>query len=84
MPRPKNSAETIQLTLSTTPQVKRLLEELSLSGYYGKNAAETATILLTEKIRELQAKGQAPAPRYSVTEVHLEPDDEEAGEADSS
>ena len=69
MPRPKNSAETIQLTLSTTPQVKQLLEELSSSGYYGKNAAETAVILLTEKIRELQVKGQAPAPSYRVTEI---------------
>ncbi|MDF1751835.1 MAG: hypothetical protein P1U89_03570 [Verrucomicrobiales bacterium] len=73
MARPKNSAETTQLTLSTTPQVKQLLEELSTSGYYGKNAAETAAILLTEKIRELQAKGQAPAPRYRVTEIR--PDD---------
>ena len=69
MPRPKNSAETIQLTLSTTPQVKQLLEELSKSGYYGKNAAETAAILLTEKIRDLQAKGQAPAPSYRITEI---------------
>ena len=69
MPRPKNSAETIQLTLSTTPQVKQLLEELSTSGYYGKNAAETATLLLTEKIRELQTKGQAPAPSYDVTKI---------------
>jgi hypothetical protein len=72
MPRPKNSAETIQLTLSTTPQVKQLLEELSTSGYYGKNAAETAAILLTEKIRELQAKGQAPAPSYRVTEIRTD------------
>ena len=69
MPRPKNSAETVQLTLSTTPQVKQLLEELSTSGYYGKNAAETAVLLLTEKIRELQASGQAPAPKYEVTEI---------------
>lgn len=69
MPRPKNSAETTQLTLSTTPQVKELLEELSKSGYYGKNAAETAVLLLTEKIRELQAHGQAPAPKYRVTEI---------------
>jgi hypothetical protein len=71
MARPKNSADTIQLTLSTTPQVKQLLDELSMSGYYGKNAAETAVILLTEKIRELQAKGQAPAPSYRVTEIKI-------------
>lgn len=74
MPRPKNSAETIQLTLSTTPQVKLLLEELSSSGYYGKNAAETAVILLTEKIRELQMNGQAPAPSYKVTAISVDDD----------
>ena len=76
MPRPKNSAETIQLTLSTTPQVKQLLEELSTSGYYGKNSAETAVILLTEKIRELQAKGQAPAPSYQITEIQSDLQDQ--------
>ena len=76
MARPKNSADTIQLTLSTTPQVKQLLDELSMSGYYGKNAAETAVILLTEKIRELQAKGQAPAPLYRVTEIQIDQKDD--------
>ena len=72
MPRPKNSAETVQLTLSTTPQVKELLEELAKSGYYGKNAADTAVLLLTEKIRDLQVKGQAPAPKYRATEIFSE------------
>ena len=65
MARPKNSTETVQITLSITPQVKELLEELSKSGFYGKNAAETAHGLLKEKIRDLQRDGQAPAPRYS-------------------
>lgn len=78
MARPKNAAETIQLTLSTTPQVKQLLEELSCSGYYGKNAAETAVILLTEKIRDLQANGQAPAPRYRVTEIQNDDDHQDS------
>lgn len=76
MPRPKNSAETVQLTLSATPQVKQLLEELSASGYYGKNAADTAMLLLTEKIRELQAKGQAPSPRYQITEISSDNDNQ--------
>ncbi len=65
MARPKNTTETVQITLSTTLQVKELLEELSKSGFYGKNAAETAHVLLKEKIRDLQRDGQAPGPRYA-------------------
>lgn len=65
MARPKNTTETVQITLSTTSQVKELLEELSKTGFYGKNAAETAHVLLKEKIRDLQSIGQAPAPQYA-------------------
>ncbi len=64
MARPKNTTETVQITLSTTPQVKELLEELSLTGFYGKNAADTAHALLKEKIRDLQERGMAPSPSY--------------------
>jgi len=66
MARPKNTAETVQITISTTPQVKHLLEELSLSGFYGKNAADTAHVLLKEKIRELQKDGHAPRPTFAI------------------
>lgn len=60
MARPKNTTETVQITISTTPQVKELLESLSLTGFYGKNAADTAHSLLKEKLRELQRVGDAP------------------------
>jgi len=66
MPRPRNTTETVQITLSTTKQVKELLEELSRTGFYGKNAAETAHVLLKEKIRELQRDNQAPKPEFSA------------------
>ncbi len=65
MARPKNTAETVQITISTTQQVKDLLELLSKSGFYGKNAADTAHALLKEKIRDLQREGQAPRPSYA-------------------
>lgn len=69
MPRPKNTAETVQITLSATPQVRELLETLSKSGFYGKNAAETALMLLKEKIRDLQRDGQAPSLKFPDWEV---------------
>ncbi len=55
MARSKNSVETIQLTLSVTPAVRDYLVYLSESGYYGKNAADTATLLLSEKLRQVRA-----------------------------
>lgn len=60
MARPKNKTETVQITLAATPQVKQILEYLAESGFYGKNAADTAMMLLKEKIRDLQTNGQAP------------------------
>jgi hypothetical protein len=60
MPRPKNTLETIQITISTTPQVKESLQQLTESGFYGKNAADTANALLKERIRELMQQGQMP------------------------
>ncbi len=69
MARPKNTTGTVQITISTTQQVKDLLELLSKSGLYGKNAADTAHALLTEKIRDLQRDGHAPAPRYPPMQI---------------
>jgi len=60
MARPKNTLETIQITISTTPQVKESLQQLTETGFYGKNAADTANALLKERIRELLKQGQVP------------------------
>ena len=60
MARPKNTLETTQITISTTPQVRELLDRLTGTGLYGKNAADTAQALLKERIRELMEKGQVP------------------------
>ena len=61
MARPKNTLETVQITISTTPQVRELLDRLTETGLYGKNAADTAQALLKERIRDLKEKGQVPA-----------------------
>lgn len=60
MARPKNTLDTVQITISTTPQVKEVLERLTSLGLYGKNAADTAHWLLKERIRELMEKGHVP------------------------
>lgn len=54
MARPRNKADTVTITLSTTPQVRRWLEILVADGSYGKNVAEAAERLIAEKIRELR------------------------------
>jgi hypothetical protein len=56
MAREKNKIESIQITLSVTEPIRDMLENLALSGFYGKNAADTACILLRERLRELQDK----------------------------
>lgn len=60
MARPKNTLDTVQITISTTPQVKELLEELSAMGFYGKNAADTAHALLKERLRDLMGARMIP------------------------
>lgn len=62
MARTKNSVETVQITLSTTEGVRDLLEQMTEGGLYGKNVADTANILITEKIRELIKNGELARP----------------------
>ena len=60
MARPKNTLDTIQIAVSTTQQVRDLLELLTEQGLYGKNVAETAHNLVKEKLRELIERGHLP------------------------
>ena len=53
MARQKNPVETVQITVSVTETVRAQLEALTTSGLFGKNAAETANIFITERIRQL-------------------------------
>jgi hypothetical protein len=50
--RPQNSVKTEQMTLSLPPAQRELLEELTLTGYFGRNAVETATMLLWQALNE--------------------------------
>lgn len=50
--RPQNAVKTEQLTLSLPPAQRELLEQLTLTGYFGRNAVETATMLLWQALQE--------------------------------
>ncbi len=66
MAREKNKIESIQITLSVTEPIREMLENLSLSGFYGKNAADTAGLLLREKLRELNTLAGMPGVGAAV------------------
>lgn len=63
MPRPKNNASTVLITISTTVVVKDLLESMVGDGLQGKNVAEVAERLLTEKLRDLMGESESRANR---------------------
>jgi hypothetical protein len=57
MARTANHISTIQITISTTPPVKRLLEKLVATGLYGKNAAEAAERIVARGLEHLIKDG---------------------------
>lgn len=68
MARAKNSVESVQITISTTKVVRAYLELLTEEGLNGKNVAETANVLITERIKELvRSKDLPPASELNVT-----------------
>jgi hypothetical protein len=71
MARPRNSTETVTITISTTPIVRALLETLLEDGTYGKNVAEACDRLLGEKLRELRKGGDVLAERLNLTHKRL-------------
>jgi len=57
MPRSRNAVETVDVHLSTTRQVRELLERLADTGRFGKNASEVGEELLRAKLREVELEG---------------------------
>jgi hypothetical protein len=53
MPRNPNHISTVQITISTTPPLKKHLERLVTTGLYGKSAAEAAERLVAMGIERL-------------------------------
>ncbi len=52
MGKRKNVTPTEQITIAATPQAVEVLTHLARQGLHGKNVAEVAERLLTEKLRE--------------------------------
>ncbi|MAW11657.1 MAG: hypothetical protein DBX02_01035 [Verrucomicrobia bacterium] len=59
MPRQKNAISSVQLTVSITEKVREHLDRMTETGMFGKNAAETANLLLIDSIREYIEKGSS-------------------------
>ncbi|MGH7896429.1 MAG: hypothetical protein ACREQQ_00635 [Candidatus Binatia bacterium] len=57
MPRSPNPLPTVQITVSTTPQVQQYLTELVKGGLYGKNVAEAAERLIAQSVERLTREG---------------------------
>ena len=56
MARRANPVKTVQLRISTTPQVQGLLEKLVAHGTYGRNASEAAERLITDKLNDMMGQ----------------------------
>ena len=61
MPKPKNVTPTQQITVATTPQIVRILTRLAEEGLHGKNVAEVAERLLSERLREFVVQKKFPS-----------------------
>ena len=70
MAREKNKIESIQITLSVTEPTRVMLEALSSSGFYGKNAADTAAMFLREKLRDMYNQPGLPGVATAIAAVN--------------
>jgi len=61
MGKRKNVTPTEQITIATTPQAKKILTRLAEQGLHGKNVAEVAERLLSEKLREFVEQRKIPS-----------------------
>ena len=65
MARQRNAITSVQLTVSVSERVRDVLEQMTQTGMFGKNAADTANMLLIDAIRDYIERGSPfldPAP----------------------
>jgi hypothetical protein len=58
MAKLSNLLPTVQVTISTTPQVGVYLDQLLTTGFYGKNRAEAAERLIVSTLKQLLKEGE--------------------------
>ena len=56
MARPKNIVSTVNLDINLTKRLEEKLDDLTKSGFFGKNPADTASILIREFFLDLLSK----------------------------
>lgn len=61
MARTKNDIPSVTITISTTLQMRRALERLVTTGYYGPNPAAAAERLLARVLEERDRDGKLKA-----------------------
>ena len=64
MAKPRNVTPTQQITIATTPQVVSILTRLAEQGLHGKNVAEVAERLLSERLREFVDQKKFPSDEF--------------------
>lgn len=66
MARQRNAITSVQLTVSVSERVRDVLDQMTETGMFGKNAADTANMLLIDAIREYIERGspflESPPP----------------------
>jgi len=70
MPKPKNVTPTQQITIATTPQVVQILTRLAEQGLHGKNIAEVAERLLSERLREFVDQKKISSEELAIDTLH--------------
>ena len=61
MPKSRNDLNSVTITITTTPQVRRALQRLVKTGFYGKNPAEAAERLLAQTLEQHVREGRIPS-----------------------
>jgi hypothetical protein len=61
MGKRKNVTPTEQITIATTPQAVKILTWLAEQGLHGKNVAEVAERLLSERLRDFVDQRRFPS-----------------------
>ncbi len=70
MARPTNNSPSVALTISTTPVVRAILDELARDGNLGKNAAEIAASFVAAKVWELRSNSPVARRLNEIAEAH--------------